>query len=634
MMWLNVSCILLSILRIKAISTNCNYEYNYSCDNNGQKDTIIPRPISHIVQKGCSLDNIRDNANYTLILSENGLLPTGIIKVNITLPSANCIYKVALLVNSTIKNNTDCHKHEFTNILHSELHSVDQTICLSNSNIEQNHDSLHQNNGFLNKCQDNNIALYFEHVYAGCYALRFTIDDKLYAIRSKKYITTTYQRSEVKEPLSHCYYDDGIANNNDNESRNLVTFRFGVSIFSGSSSLVLQLIPLSIEDESKGEACVKYGKIPLEPWEISLYGSSLSTNNCSIAMVQDSNENLTEDIECIFILPVLYNQSYCFLLILNDDRCVKQTVWKPPPVQDEISSPCTWIAPCMRVTKSQQAIEYNGELSGNKTVMSDINLLLPIAAGIIISILVISGAIVCICRQRLHSSRQNQYLNATLSDLKSTNCEIDSVDTDDANEKLKKQENDCKAIVIFYARESENFIKFMVYFREIIEYFCNCHVYDWYAPNEWNSVAKVGAFDWANNLFKNNYRVIWIDTPATRSLINIKNSVNNFHDDRLNIDSISDFRDLAFAPILDCVKRNIELQYTKHFIVRLEGYCYENSREDPFADLSPHARFIIPHHLKQLFSHLAFKRSEMSEEELNREEILLRERLAKINSDS
>lgn len=126
----------------------------------------------------------------------------------------------------------------------------------------------------------------------------------------------------------------------------------------------------------------------------------------------------------------------------------------------------------MRVTKSRQAIEYNGELSGNKTVMSDINMLLPIAAGIIISILVISGAVVCICRQHLRSSRQNQYLNATLSDLKNTNCE----ETDDDNEKLKKQDNDCKAIVIFYARESENFIKFMVYLREIIEYFCNCHV--------------------------------------------------------------------------------------------------------------------------------------------------------------
>ncbi|KAG8038311.1 hypothetical protein G9C98_006638 [Cotesia typhae] len=592
MMWLSVAYILLSVLRIKAISTNCNYEYNYLCDDNEQKDTIIPRQKSHIVQKGCSLDNIRDSADYTLILSENGLLPTGVMKVNITLSSANCIYKVALLVNSTIKNNTDCHKHEFTNILHSELHSVDQTICPSNSNIEQHRDSLHQNNGFLNTCQDNNLALYFEHVYAGCYALRFTIDDKLYAIRSKKYITTTYQRSEVKEPLSHCYYDDRIANNNDNE-RNLVTFRFGVSILSGSSSLVLQLIPLSIEDENKGEACVKYGEISLEPWEISLYGSSLSTNNCSIAMVHDSNGNLTEDIECIFVLPVLYNQSYCFLLTLNDDRCVKQTVWKPPPVQDEISSPCTWIAPCMRVTKSRQAIEYNGELSGNKTVMSDINILLPIAAGIIISILVISGAVVCICRQNLRSSRQNQYLNATLSDLKRTNCE----DTDDDNEKLKKQDNDCKAIVIFYARESENFIKFMVYLREIIEYFCNCHVYDWYAPNEWNSVAKVGTFEWANNLFKKKYRVIWIDTPATRSLINIKNSVNNFHDDRLNIDSISDFRDLAFAPILDCVKRNIELQHTKHFIVR------------------------------------AFKRSEMSEEELNREEIILREHLVKMNND-
>lgn len=89
------------------------------------------------------------------------------MKVNITLPSANCIYKVALLVNSTIKNNTDCHKHEFTNILHSELHSVDQTICPSNSNIEQHLDSLHQNNGFLNKCQ---VIFNFEFMFVFIYS--------------------------------------------------------------------------------------------------------------------------------------------------------------------------------------------------------------------------------------------------------------------------------------------------------------------------------------------------------------------------------------------------------------------------------------------------------------------------------
>lgn len=79
-------------------------------------------------------------------------------------------------------------------------------------------------------------------------------------------------------------------------------------------------------------------------------------------------------------------------------------------------------------------------------------------------------------------------------------------------------------------------------------------------------MARVGAHDWANNLFEKNYRVIWIDTPSARSLINIQNSSDN--NGQLNVDSISDFRDLALAAVVNCVKRNIKLQYTKHFIVR------------------------------------------------------------------
>ncbi|XP_057334160.1 uncharacterized protein LOC130673222 isoform X2 [Microplitis mediator] len=621
----NIFFILILISHVKGILNNCNYEYKYSC-NQDEKDKTTPG--SHIAHQECSLNNILDNANYTLILSENGLLPTGIMKVNITLPSVNCIYKVALLVNDTIKNDSECRNHEFTNIFNSELHSIDQTICSYNSNIGVDHDSSLQSDKSTKQCQEDNISLYFEHVYSGCYALRYTIDDNNYAIHSNKYITTSYQRTEVMEPVSHCYYDDRALNNNDH-NRNLVTFTFSISILSGSSSLILQLIPLSFEDENKEEACIKYGKKPLDPWEISLYGSSLSIKNCSSTMVHDSNGSYTEDIECIFVLPVLYNESYCFLITLNDDRCIRQTVWNPPPIKDESSPSCTWISHCTRVSKSRQAVEYSGELLANKTVTGNISLLLPIAAGIIILILIISGTVVCVCRLYVRKYQQNPYLNATLNGLKSkNNCEVDGVDTDDDND-------NCKAIVIFYARGSKSFMKFIAVFREIVEYYGNCHVYDWYAPSEWDSVAKVGAHDWANNLFEKNYRVIWIDTPSARSLINIQNSSDNFSDNngQLNVDSISDFRDLALAAVVNCVKRNIKLQYTKHFIVRIEGYNNGNSSQDPFADLSPHARYLIPYHLKQLLSHLTLKRSENSNDEIIREETRLREKLIEIKND-
>lgn len=92
-------------------------------------------------------------------------------------------------------------------------------------------------------------------------------------------------------------------------------------------------------------------------------------------------------------------------------------------------------------------------------------------------------------------------------------------------------------------------------------------MYDWYAASEWNSVAKVGACDWAVNLIKKNHRAVWIDTPAARLLIN-----ECFNSQiQLNNDAISDFRDMAFPAVLECAKRNFidsKFQYKQHFIVR------------------------------------------------------------------
>lgn len=95
-------------------------------------------------------------------------------------------------------------------------------------------------------------------------------------------------------------------------------------------------------------------------------------------------------------------------------------------------------------------------------------------------------------------------------------------------------------------------------------------VYDWYAACEWDAVARVSACEWAGELFKKNYRTVWIDTPTARSLItaSITNDTNFLQS---NLDSISDFRDIAFPAVLNCAKRSIvdaKLQYSKHFIVR------------------------------------------------------------------
>lgn len=98
-------------------------------------------------------------------------------------------------------------------------------------------------------------------------------------------------------------------------------------------------------------------------------------------------------------------------------------------------------------------------------------------------------------------------------------------------------------------------------------------IYDWHAACEWDTVARVSACDWATQLFKKGYRTIWIDTPATRALINapITNGMIGFNGGESSLDSIGDFRDIAFPAVLSCAKRSItdpKLQYSKHFIVR------------------------------------------------------------------
>lgn len=97
-------------------------------------------------------------------------------------------------------------------------------------------------------------------------------------------------------------------------------------------------------------------------------------------------------------------------------------------------------------------------------------------------------------------------------------------------------------------------------------------VYDWYAACEWDAVARIGACDWAAQLFKKNYRTVWIDTPAARSLASTQTTMNNSTDNEQgNVDVISDFRDIAFPATLDYAKRSIlnaKLQYSRHFIVR------------------------------------------------------------------
>lgn len=158
-------------------------------------------------------------------------------------------------------------------------------------------------------------------------------------------------------------------------------------------------------------------------------------------------------------------------------------------------------------------------------------------------------------------------------------------------------------------------------------------------------MAEIGASDWFAEMLNNRARVIWIDTPATRSLIKRRFkrdfSVNSSEED--NYVEIGDFRDTVFPIIFTLAKRNVDasmIQQRKHFIVRwaytlqqtlirfgnkllmvrslcklnimialiyscsLKGFDNFENEEDPFVDLSSHKRYLIPRDLSSLCSDL------------------------------
>lgn len=97
-------------------------------------------------------------------------------------------------------------------------------------------------------------------------------------------------------------------------------------------------------------------------------------------------------------------------------------------------------------------------------------------------------------------------------------------------------------------------------------------MHDWHDGAVWNEVAKVGAVSWFTELLNNGCRVVWMDTPATRSVV-ISNSRHNESSlDKLSkYYEIHDFRDMAFRVVLEVAKNkmnDVTRQYRRHFVVK------------------------------------------------------------------
>ncbi|XP_031773599.1 uncharacterized protein LOC100866575 isoform X3 [Apis florea] len=182
----------------------------------------------------------------------------------------------------------------------------------------------------------------------------------------------------------------------------------------------------------------------------------------------------------------------------------------------------------------------------------------------------------------------------------------------DSKEKIKLEDiNINRDIILLYNKGPESFMALVADFRETLNQVCQCIVHDWHNGIEWNNVAKIGAFDWFAKMLHNKCHVVWIDTPILRSLItenfNKNPLINN--SEQYNLLKIGDFRDAVFPAIFNLSKRNCigqsPINQSKHFIVRLKEFENFENDIDPFIDLSPHIRYVLPQDLNLLCSNLS-----------------------------
>ena len=120
-------------------------------------------------------------------------------------------------------------------------------------------------------------------------------------------------------------------------------------------------------------------------------------------------------------------------------------------------------------------------LRGSKQINSDNIFLLPIAATVILIVLIVTGSILFAYRLHARHVRQRAYTNTSLRTRKITknSQELDSVETtDDEMSKVATNNGDeiNDAIILLYARGSPTFMSFMSDFRDILKAHCGCRV--------------------------------------------------------------------------------------------------------------------------------------------------------------
>ncbi|XP_036140968.1 uncharacterized protein LOC105829230 isoform X2 [Monomorium pharaonis] len=469
--------------------------------------------------------------------------------------------------------------------------------------------------------QVDKIELEYGYVFPGCYALQFHTSNIHKSIVGKNFVNTTYQRVEVKEPQVICRSDEY---SNVEKRQNFI---LDVTLPPDTGDkLVIHLFKPQNQNIKQGCA---WSKEPvIYDWTVDLGVSTskkaLTDKNCDVKLVRRAKEGYEKFVRCHFQLE-LPIANYCLFYTLFDDRCEKETtIWKPPYYIDtnigNKTITCTWVRGCVKSFENWPSVVnvQSRMMKSDKLLSTSSYLLLPIIA----IILIVSAVVGILCfwyYWRIRNEEVSLYTNSQHDDsdcLKSIDFGIDEI----KKKGISHDNYSCDDIVLLYTNNSTSFMALMKDFRQTLAKMCSCSVHDWHDGAVWNKVAKVGAVLWFTELLNNGCRCIWIDTPATRSVV-ISNSRNNESSvDELSICyKIHDFRDMAFRVVLEVAKskvNDVARQYRKHFVVRfeeIEELKIENTINvnDPFLDLSPHARYYIPQHLMQLCSDLSVVKAEI-----------------------
>ncbi|XP_019887928.1 uncharacterized protein LOC105281599 isoform X2 [Ooceraea biroi] len=556
--------ILLSILAIRINGftlddVQCNYVFKQKCHADINNYNIVQYNSSVI--NYCTTEDVPNEIDFTIIEDEND----GYLKVEFTPPKRECRYGVALLVNPSIKDERECREYKFekANNINSTVHTTEKTLCvLTNNQLIRYND-----NSTVSLCKDN-IEQWYQYIFTGCYALRFHVGRQNYLIRGHTLLNTIYCPKQVMEPQFICKYN---THSYPDERHELTNFTLNTSLPS-DTGLLLKVALISEHNRSLENPCVWKSddeKSPIYTRTVNLVKKK--DRNCTVKWVQTARGEHVKTVQCNFQVQTVQGADYCFVFRVIDDRCHMNTFWTPPNINGMM--PCTWIKRCARAFENATRVENTNTISSDRLLSANSYLLLPIIA-VVLLVSTIVGTLCFLHYLRIRKEEMNLYVNPQHDDFMNPAClkPADFIVGNNGSEKRIYHDNfTCDDIILLYTKTSTSFAALMKDFRETLAKICSCYVHDWHDGAEWNDVAKVGAVLWFTELLNCGCRVVWIDTPATRSVVTSNPRENDSDLKKLNkYYEIGDFRDVALPVVLDLAKRNTKdavRQYRRHFIV-------------------------------------------------------------------